>query len=364
MNEKTIKILGGVIAGFVIVIIILFLLSSCSKGSMTYEKLEKKMMKVAQDYFEKNEKELPSQDGDTKTYTLKKMISDGKIDELEELFDREDIKCDGNITVSNNGGYYLYTPYLNCGKDYETKYLKDKIIEDSLVESGAGLYEVKDEYIMKGEVKNNYISFDGETYRIIRINEDGSIRVIKQNGILKQVWDNRYNADFKSASGINEYTYNGLDSRIKENIEKYYKEEFDDSKKGYILSQTLCTGKRTKDDITKDGSTECSQKLENQPFGLIAIYEYMQASLDDDCNKLTDKVCKNYNWLATFETSFWTITANSEMSKQAYLISYNVSPANCNNSSSINVVFNFDPKLTYSTGTGTQEDPYVIVYEK
>ena len=132
MDQKIVKRLGAVIAVFAIIILVIFFITSCSGGNYTFERLEEKMLKVAKNYYENHEDELPSQDHDTKTLTLKKMISNGDIDELTELFDSEDIKCDGSITVTNNNGYYLYTPTLNCknGKEsYSTTLLKDKIIE-------------------------------------------------------------------------------------------------------------------------------------------------------------------------------------------------------------------------------------------
>ncbi len=92
MDQKMMKTLGMVIAGFVVFILVLFLISSCSGGKYTYEKLQEKMLVIAKNYYEGNEKELPSQDKDTRSYTLKKMISDGKIEELTELFDNENIK--------------------------------------------------------------------------------------------------------------------------------------------------------------------------------------------------------------------------------------------------------------------------------
>ena len=133
MDQKTIKMLSYVIGGFAGFIFILFLISSCANRKYTFEKLENRMLKIAQEMYKDDESELPSQDKDTKTITLKKMISDGKIDDVSKLFKRDDLKCNGTVTITNNNGYYNYSPYLSCGSEYETKYLKDKIIEDSLV---------------------------------------------------------------------------------------------------------------------------------------------------------------------------------------------------------------------------------------
>ncbi len=366
MNEKMMKILGGIIAGFVIFIILLFIISSCSNKKYTYEKLEEKMLEVTKYYYEQNENELPSQDKDQKVYTLKKMISDGKIDELEELFDDENIKCDGSVTVSNNNGYYSYSPYLTCGKDYRTKYLYEKIIEDSLVENGVGLYETGDEYIMKGEVKNNYIKYGEKLFRIMRINDDNSIRVIEDEGIPSIPWDDRYNEDIKFTTGINEYILNNqVSSRLKEALDNYYSdpkysEVWTDDLKGYIQTQTLCIGKRATTDGTKDGSTECSVKLENQLLGTLAVYEYLQGSLDNSCSSTTDKNCRNYNWLGTFSKTIWTLTGEAERSQYAYSIYRMPSSVGCRTKSYVNAVFNLTDKTVYVSGTGTKEDPYIF----
>ncbi len=362
MDQKMMKTLGGIIAGFVVFIFILFIISSCSKTTYTYETLETKMMEVAKSYFEAKEDELPKEDKDTKTLTLKKMISDGKIEELTELFDNEEIKCDGNVTVTNNNGFYVYTPYLKCGKDYESVYLKDKIIENSLVESGIGLYAEKDQYIMKGEVKNNYVKMANQLFRIIRINEDGTIRLLQNEGLKQQVWDDRFNPDYNYNGGINEYYYNSLNSRIKDSVENYYKDGnvWSDETKAYIVNSDLCIGKRSEADITKDGSTECSKKLNNQAFGLLTVYEVMQASLDPNCNSSVARACRNYNWFANIEESIWTATADAEKSQYVFLLYQIPTIANANSYANINVVFNLTEKAVYVSGDGTQENPYVF----
>ena len=38
-------------------------------------------------------------------------------------------------------------------------------------------------YYFRGAVENNYVKFAGQTWRIVRVNEDGTIRIIMQDGI-------------------------------------------------------------------------------------------------------------------------------------------------------------------------------------
>lgn len=365
MDQKMMKTLGGVIAAFVILIFVLFLISSCTNTKYTYEKLEEKMLNIAKTYYEINEKELPQQDKDTRSYTLKKMISDGKIDEVSELFNDESIKCDGNVTVTNNNGFYIYTPSLTCGNDYKTKYLKDAIIENSLNEdaAGAGLYEAGDEYIFKGDVKDNYVSFAGKTFRIIRINEDGTIRLIDNNGLSEVVWDSKYNSDIQDTNGINEYVVSeNLYSNIKTVCDNYYNNQnvWTDVDRSYITTQSVCIGKRSKLDVTHDGSTECSLKLDNQLFSPLAVYEFLQAGLDKNCTNTTNNACVNYNWFTSMPNTFWTATADVDSTDKVYTIYNKPSVSITNSYSHLSVVFNLTANTVYVSGNGTKEDPYTF----
>ena len=54
----------------------------------------------------------------------------------------------------------------------------------------------KPTYYFRGNVENNYVSFAGFTWRIVRINEDGTVRMIMQDGInnnTKYVFNFNYN---------------------------------------------------------------------------------------------------------------------------------------------------------------------------
>ena len=71
-------------------------------------------------------------------------------------------------------------------------------------------------YYFRGNVENNYISFAGFTWRIVRINEDGTIRIIMQDGI-----NNNTSYQFNSSS--NNYTYMYYtNSNIKGVLENWY----------------------------------------------------------------------------------------------------------------------------------------------
>ena len=374
MDSKLFKSAGIAIGVFIVIIFLLFGIASCSGGGTTiytYETLQEEMLEIAKEYYEENPKELPSEDTDTKTYTLKKMISEEKLDEVPILFGNEEMKCDGSVTVTNNNGYFIYSPYLNCSagkkEKYETISLADKIKEDSLTTEGYGLYQVGDQYYSRGEIENNFIKFPGsdKLYRIVGINADGTIRLIQLDVIRGISWDNRYNIEFENNDGINEYFVNNIDSRLKESLKAEYndKESWPDEYKALITTQKVCVGKRSEDDESTDGSIECSKTIDDQ-LGVLAVYEVLRASLDENCIATVDYSCSNYNWMTSLGRSTWLSTADSNSSRYAFKFDGNsIIKSKTYTTSNVFPVFNIYDKAIYQSGTGTEEDPYVIYME-
>ena len=71
-------------------------------------------------------------------------------------------------------------------------------------------------YYFRGNVTNNYVKFAGQTWRIVRINEDGTIRIVMQNGINS-------NTEYKFNSNNHNYTYMYYtNSEAKTALENWY----------------------------------------------------------------------------------------------------------------------------------------------
>ena len=71
-------------------------------------------------------------------------------------------------------------------------------------------------YYFRGNVTNNYVKFAGQTWRIVRINEDGTIRIVMQDGINS-------NANYRFNSNYNNYTYMYYtNSQVKSTLESWY----------------------------------------------------------------------------------------------------------------------------------------------
>ena len=230
-----------VIAGTVILIILLAIISSCSsKGDRTYLSLEDKLVDAAIEYYSTRSDRLPKKVGGTTKVTmstlvdaevLKKPITDPK--------NKENI-CDGYVQVRKIDGDYIYIGRLTCPGNYEPKKLVDVLKKKKLDEYGNGLYQIGDEYVFRGDDVNNYVRFNNQMWRIVKIDAEGRFELIffEQKNNYRYVWDDSYNSDNETYDGV---TTDYLHTDIRKGLSEFYDENFTDITKAlqriYVLVQ-------------------------------------------------------------------------------------------------------------------------------
>lgn len=225
-------------------------------------------------------------------------------------------------------------------------------VEVNLVTSGTGLYFDNGRYIYKGNNPNNYIDFNGEKWRIISKETDGSLKIMRVNGINNLVWDSadQSNYNFSSLNTYLNNTYlNSISSAHRNNIvEKTFSI-------GSITNTTL------QDQIDKENS-----EISNNRVGLITASEYIKAHSNTICSTLSNvnsnaSTCKSTNWMIPKTGKLWTITPydpnfvtviNSNGSIETNIKS---STANI----SVHPVVYLSPNVSL-TGIGTLEDSFKI----
>ena len=104
----------------------------------------------------------------------------------------------------------------------------DSILDNTdIVTSGDGLYEDEYEegrYFYKGTNPNNYVTFNNEKagWRIISIEGDGTIKIIKDANIGMQAWDTSDSNNWARPATLNAYLnetyYNSLNSTAQSQI--------------------------------------------------------------------------------------------------------------------------------------------------
>ena len=188
-----------------------------------------------------------------------------------------------------------------------------------IVESGDGLYEDTYEsgrYVYKGTNPNNYIEFDnGEVWRIIAKEVDGTYKILKNDLLPGQAWDSSNSNNWARPATLNTYLngeyYNGLDSSIKDNI----------------VSHTWGIGAVTynNDDLSAQIASEQGTTW-NGNIGLISHSDYLRANSDmancgtDKTNYENYETCRNTDWMYISGSYWWTISPYAAGSLNVWVV--------------------------------------------
>lgn len=365
LNKKMIIMLASVIGVIVVLIIIMMLFLGGKGKNLSYDKIEEKIVIAAESYYNDNEDELPS--SGTKSIDVDTLVSEGYLNELSK-YTKEGVTCDGKAFVTKTASGYSYRVNLDCGKEHKTKTLSSVVTKD-VVTSGSGLYKTTqvnpydnsnthDVYIFKGDSVKNYVKVGDFYWEIVKVYENGEIAVLGDPDLLRVNWDNRFNVNVGEYHGINEYKI----SRMLDSINEEVVEDDDGylNIKSLITTHTTCTGKRSLDDTSRDGSAECSETLEEQYFSLLPVFDFMNASLDKNCIKAEDASCYNYNYLATGSDEWWTITGVGDNTRDVYYFDNTLQHDYASRTKAVRLYVHLDANVAYVSGTGTYDDPYIV----
>lgn len=197
----------------------------------------------------------------------------------------------------------------------------------SIVTSGNGLYHIGGSYIYKGNVDNNYITFSGLTFRILKMNYGSTVELVLDEPIVSLAWnDTLVNYD-------------------KSELNRYLNEEFIK----YLNKDLLTTSNVCLDAMNEIGSKECENKLENVYVKTLDINTYLNTINETSYINEQD----DYIWLSDRnETMAWHING------------YNISTSFPNNYYGVLPVITLDMDVELISGTGTKDDPYRIDAKK
>ncbi len=366
IDRKMLMMLGVLGAVILIIVVAIIVVSLTSGGKLSYSKIENKMVEAAEKYYRDNANSLPSAVGDEVEIDVSTLASGGYMRNLSEY---NNSSCSGKVLVGKVSNGYDYVASLDCGEDYKTRFLVDKLLEN-VATSGNGLYKMEDVvrkqtnsidndlmsgYIYRGEVVNNFVKMDKVLYRVVKIDGNNDLMMFATNLIENNVYDDRYNSSIQDNYGYNDYKV----SRAYENLQRAYEEKpSTDLIKTKAVGKDICVGKRSDTDTATDGSLECSDVLENQYYSLLPMYDYMNASLDKGCTTALSQECNNYNYLSQYHT--WMMTGATSSSYEAYKLGTSLQKSRTYTNGGIRFVNYLSKRLVYVSGSGTELDPYIV----
>ncbi len=364
-NKKMLIILCSVVAIILFIMVIAIIFVGGSSKVWSYATMEEKIILAGKKYYNDNKEELP--EFGTTSVDVSTLVSREYLSDLSE-HSEEGVYCSGKLYVTKNIIDYTYRVNLDCGDNYSTTKFND-IVMKNLVTTGDGLYEttqVNPEnanenhlvYVFKGQTVNNYIKIGKTYFRIVKVYENGEMAILDNGKMLKTNWDNRYNIVTDDYKGINDYERSIVRDAIQQEI--INEQETYQALKTLITTHTACIGNKNLDDDTKDGSTECSKTLKNQYFSMLPAYDFMNASLDDNCNEIMSQACYNYNYLSSENGNWWTITGVGDNNQDVYYVSGSIEETYASSSKKIRLYAHLDANVTYVSGSGTFADPYIL----
>ena len=238
-------------------------------------------------------------------------------------------------------------------------------ITENIVESGDGLYEDEYEdgkYTYKGANPNNYIIFNNETWRIISVDSNGLIKIMKNESIGNRAFDSESINDWET-SDIKTYLNGEYLNSITTNKNK-------------IISHTWSIGAVTFENTDLEGQINVENGTQSQSvsIGMITASEYIRANSNTgQCGNLSINnsncsTCNTTNWMydiAPSEGGLWTITPSDNSIFGVYHVNVKGSNGGVDNGPAINSN-GVSPSLYLTSeielkGAGTQSNPYRII---
>ena len=248
----------------------------------------------------------------------------------------------------------------------------EQIIEDAGLEKDP--YECR--YFFTGANPNNYITFNGEEagWRIISVECDGSIKIIKNESIGTMKWDTS-----ETVPGV--YYGNSNWARPAE-LNTYLNSSYYNSLNSYSQSQIVAKDfsigivdyYNNDDDLQAQINDESSKKW-NGKIALPTISEYLRTNSNkSQCGTIdaynsnwsfgstTGNLCKDTTWMisSTDNESFWSLTG---MNEAVILVITNSSIPDyyyANSQVPVKPTIYLSKDIKITDGDGSQSNPYEI----
>ena len=204
--------------------------------------------------------------------------------------------------------------------------LVSKVMNVKLVNNN-GLVAKENDYIFKGKVKNNYVLYSGYLFRIVKVNEDRTIKLVTDDIVSSLVWS--YETDYNN-------------SYVKKYLEEIFLNNLNNRDK-YLTNSKWCI------DSVKNSEYKCKNKIDSQ-VGLLTLNDYMVAGSNNSYLNIN-----KYWW--TLNTSkdnkVWYIFDEGGINDDSLTNSYGIRPS---------IILNSN--VEYVSGDGTIENPYIIENDK
>ncbi len=229
-----------------------------------------------------------------------------------------------------------------------------------LVTSGDGLY--KDEYedgryFYKGSNPNNYVTFNNEVsgWRIISIEKDGSIKIMRNNSIGNQTWNSSNSNNWARPASLNTY------------LNSTYYSKLNLVARNQIVAKDFSIGAVNYNDTNLANiiNSENSEKW-NGKVALVTTSEYIRSnSNQSSCGNMNQlwysTSCGNTTWMDN-STDWWMLTPYFGSSNYIFIVhsDSNFDGYYTDNYNAVRPVLYLSTEVQITGGDGSQSNPYIL----
>lgn len=198
--------------------------------------------------------------------------------------------------------------------------------ENGIAYENAGLYINGSDYVFRGDVKSNYVTYSKMLWRIVRINADGSVKLILEDG-----------AD---TSSFNDADNKFENSTIYDYLNTTFVSKLTEADK-YLSNAGICA-----DNIQNVTKMTCDNKLDDIKVGLLNVEEFALSLIDNQSFIKSEDAF----WLVNgYDNDKVWVTYENKLTQDSYLEEYDVRP-----------VITLNSKVKIVDGKGTEKAPYEI----
>ena len=207
-------------------------------------------------------------------------------------------------------------------------------------------------YFFTGQNPNNYITFNDEKagWRIISVECDGTIKIIKINSIGNMQWDSSNNNNWDKPASLNTY------------LNITFADGLNTTSQRQIISHDFSIGA-----ANNENSEKC-----NGYIALPTVSEYLRTNSDETCKTIGEynnnvHVCRNSTWMFSSSIDWWTLTKTSSSDNYVFSVIYsggyfgeiNSQFNDANRSYAVRPTLYLNANVKLS-GNGTRLDPYTL----
>jgi len=210
-----------------------------------------------------------------------------------------------------------------------------------------------------GANPNNYVTFNGENYRIIGV-FNGQLKIMKDSNYGNQAWDTSNSNSWTRPATLN----TTLNSTYWNTISSTYKAMVDQSHSWGIGGRAYSESSNSRSEFySVENNTRWTGKV-----GLMSVADFGYASSNSGCTDstnlyTTNNACMSDNWMFTTSFHQWTIAPRSGYSNLVWLVSTNglVDWYSAGYTTrGVRPVVYLKSSIKITGGTGTSSDPYKL----